>query len=46
MENCEQGSFIVVCTDSVKNSTDFIVAEKKKEEEYHKNPEFTFSEAS
>jgi cyanophycin synthetase len=46
MDNCPQGAFIVVCTDSVKNSLDFIAEEKKKEEEFQKNPQFTFSEAS
>jgi cyanophycin synthetase len=46
MQTCEQGSFITVCTDSIKNSTEFILKTKKQEEEDSKHFELTFSEAS
>jgi len=46
MEKCDQGSFITVCTDAIKTTTDFLIAEKHREEENASLYEFNFTEIS
>jgi len=44
MEKCDQGAFITVCTDAIKTTTDFLIAEKHREEENASLYEYNFIE--